>query len=798
MAKQVVSMSEAGVQTVDYFNGDELRSRCFLDKYALREMDGTLVEAVPPEMWQRIATAMSSTESLDKQAEWEKNFYWLLEDFRFVPGGRIMFGAGQPRNATLLNCYVIPIKEDSLESIFDWCKYAARTYSFGGGVGTDISGLRPHGAPVNNSALYSSGAVSFMDLFSTTTGTIGQAGRRGALMLTIAVDHPDVEAFIDIKNDAARQKVQFANISVRITDGFMQAVENDEEFTLSFENDKTETISTKVKARMLWDKLVSNAHGSAEPGLIFWDNVKKESTTEYNGMGVVTTNPCSEIPLEPYGCCCLGNVNLSQFVDKSFTAGATVNWPKLERALGYGVRFLDNVLDYNADKHPLPEQREASMKSRRIGVGFTGLGDMLIKLGYKYDTQDAVDFVDDTFERIKNRIHEASTELAEEKGTFPAFDYNQHMQSPFIQRLDDSVKNRIKDVGLRNAALITVPPVGSGSVLAGTSSGIEPIFSLSYVRRSESLSKGEFKVFHPLVQDYADFVESEGGEKPESDDQLPDVFVTSHQIKPDMRIKMQAAIQKHVDHAISSTINLPRETTVDEVKDIYMSAWKQGLKGVTVYREGSREGILITTEEAERKKKAEAEAAAPAAVNGNGNGHAAPAEPQRQLRAPRPRPRVAMGKTYRMKTELGSAYITVNEDGNGPSEIFIQGLGKSGSSTAAFSEAIGRLLSLSLRSGVKASAIIEQLGHIRGSRPVFQEDGTVVFSVPDAIAKTLAEHLRGGEQLPLISGQVDPVSAEQRPGLQRSGRELCSECGGVLAFTNGCALCQDCGFSQCD
>jgi len=795
MAKQVASAPEVGTNTVDYFKGDELRSRCFLDKYALRQKDGTLVESVPLQMWERIAKAMAGVETLDKQAEWERNFYWLLEDFRFIPGGRIMFGAGQPRNATLLNCYVVPIQDDSLESIFDWCKFAARTYSFGGGVGTDISVLRPAGAPVNNSAIYSSGAVSFMDLFSTTTGTIGQAGRRGALMLTIAVDHPDVERFIEIKNDAERNKVQFANISVRITDEFMQAVESDDQFALHFENDKTGPIIKKVKARNLWDKLVKSAHSSAEPGLIFWDNVKKESTTEYNGMGVITTNPCSEIPLEPYGCCCLGNVNLSQFVNDSFTPKAAIDWPKLEQALGYGVRFLDNVLDYNADKHPLPEQREASLKSRRIGVGFTGLGDMLIKLGYKYDSEEAVAMVDRLFERIKNRIHQASTEVAQEKGAFPAFDPDKHAKSPFIQRLAPQVQEAIKTHGIRNAALITVPPVGSGSVLAGTSSGVEPIFSLSYVRRSKSLSKGEFKVFHPLVQQYIDF-KTEQGEAVADEAQLPDLFVTAHQIKPKMRIKMQAAIQRHVDHAISSTINLPRETSVEEVKAIYLDAWKQGLKGVTVYREGSREGILITNEEAQRQKNKDN--ALTQTNQTSPNGHRVSAS-KRQLRAPRPRPRVAMGKTYRMKTELGSAYITINEDENGPAEIFVQGLGKSGSSTAAFSEAIGRLLSLALRSGIKSSAIVDQLCHIRGSRPVMQEDGTVVFSVPDAIAKALADYLKGGEQLPLIAGKVEPVTAENRGSEhKRNGKELCPECGGVLRFTNGCALCQDCGFSQCD
>lgn len=782
MVKQMASVPGVASSTIKFFSGDELRSRCFLDKYALHGKDGTVMETVPPQMWERIAKSITAVEARDKQAEWERNFYWLLDDFRFIPGGRIMFGAGQPRNATLLNCYVIPIQADSLEEIFDWCKRAARTYSYGGGVGTDISVLRPAGAAVNNSAIYSSGAVSFMELFSTTTGTIGQAGRRGALMITISVDHPDVEAFIEIKNDPGRRSVQFANISVRITDEFMRAVEDDGEFALRFGNEITGNLGRKVKARELWNKLVNSAWGSAEPGLIFWDNVKRESTTEYNGMNVVTTNPCSEIPLEPYGCCCLGNVNLSQFVKGKFTPQAEVDWPKLEKALGYSVRFLDDVLDYNADKHPLPEQREASLKSRRIGVGFTGLGDMLIKLGFKYDTEEAIAFVDELFEHVKNKIHLSSAALAEEKGAFPAFDLNQHVQSPFIQRLNSKVREKIKAHGIRNAALITVPPVGSGSVLAGTSSGVEPVFSLSYVRRSKSLSKDEFKVLHPLVQEYGDF-QAEQGHKVEGAAALPEVFVTAHQIKPNMRVKMQAAIQKHVDHAISSTINLPREATAGEVKQIYMDAWKQGLKGITVYREGSREGILITNQEAKRQRQDAAQREAQTAHN---------------VRAPRPRPKVAKGKTFRMKTELGSVYITVNEDENGPSEIFVQGLGKSGSSTAAFSEAIGRLLSLALRSGIKASSIVDQLSHIRGSRPVLQQDGAVVFSVPDAIAKALAEYIKGGEQLPLISGKVDPVNAEatgQQP--ERSG-ELCPNCGGVLTFTNGCALCRDCGHSQCD
>lgn len=777
MARKLdATISTTPQKTFEFFGGDELRIRCFLDKYALRDLSGAIVEKTPMEMWQRVAREISSAETDAKQRrEWEKKFYWLLEDFRFIPGGRVMFGAGQPRRATLLNCYVIVIKEDSIEGIFEWCKEAARTYSLGGGVGTDISVLRPKGSPVNNSAIYSSGSVSFMDLFSTTTGTIGQSGRRGALMLTIRVDHPDVLDFIEIKSDPARRKVQFANISVRVTDEFMRAVERDDDFVLRFENERIGRFEKKVRARTIWEKLVRNAWASAEPGIIFWDNVQRESTTEYNGMEVVTTNPCAEISLEPYGCCCLGNLNLSKFVVDAFAPTACVDWTNLEKALRYATRFLDNVLDYNVEKHPLLAQKIASLHSRRIGVGFTGFGDMLVKLGLKYDTAAALAFTDQLFAKIKQIVYDESTELAGEKGAFPAFDVEKHSKSNFIKRLDASVIEKIKQKGLRNAALLTVPPVGSGSVLAGCTSGVEPIFSLTYLRRSKSLSKDEFEVSHPLVREYMEKM----GLK--NLNELPDIFVTAHQIEPAMRVRMQATIQKHIDHAISSTVNLPKDIFPDTIGDIYFEAWKSGCKGITVYREGSREGILLTNAEAKAQKESE--------------------KPVRATLTPRPRPKVVKGKTYRMKTELGTVFITVNQDEEGIFEVFVQGLGKSGTSSAAFAEAIGRLISLALRSGVKPSAILDQLSLIRGSRPVVQEDGTVVFSVPDAIAKAIGEYLKGGEQLTLLDEVKPNLSPPSHTGNGHDTKrdvELCPSCGGILMFTNGCYICSDCGFSECD
>jgi ribonucleoside-diphosphate reductase alpha chain len=739
-------------ETLVAFEGDELRARVFYEKYALRDPTGKQVEKTPQEMWRRVAREIASVEKDEAtRKEWEEKFYWVLENYRFVPGGRILFGAGQPRKSTLLNCYFFKIREDSIEGIFDFCKEAARTYSYGGGVGTDISVLRPKGSPVNNAAIYSSGSVSFMELLSTTTGTIGQAGRRGALMITLRVDHPDIIDFINVKRDLS--KVNYANISVKITDEFMKAVENDSEFTLRFKNERVE-VSRKVRARDIWKQLVRSAWESAEPGVLFWDTIKRESTTEYNGMEVEGVNPCSEQTLENYGNCCLGSVNLSAFVKEPFTEGASIDWEALTTACQYAVRFLDNVLDYNADRHPLPQQRKASLWSRRIGVGITGLGDMLIKLGLKYDEDSTIEFVGNLFERIKNVIYDYSTELAREKGSFPAFDLEKHISQPFIQRLDEKVKDKIRKYGLRNAALTTIPPVGSGSILAGCSSGIEPVFALSYIRRSKSLSEGEFKVFHPLVKQYMEIY------KINDEKQLPSYFVTAHQIKPEMRVKMQATIQKHIDTAISSTVNLPEDITPEQVEKIYMLAWKLGCKGITVYREGSREGILETEKAAQKKLQ----------------------QSQMQFE----RPRIMEGKTIKLRLPQGAIYVTANFLNNELKEVFVT-LGKSGGDEKADAEAIGRLISLYLQHGGDIKNVISTLKGIKGRHAAWDE-GVQLLSIPDAVAKALEILATGTTERSLISDQ-----------LKGTGATICPECQeSTLIFENGCYKCLNCGYSKCE
>jgi ribonucleoside-diphosphate reductase alpha chain len=811
--------AELPPRTLAAFGGDELRARVFHDKYALRDRDGTVVEHTPDQMWRRIARELASVEVPERRDEWAANFSWLLADFRFIPGGRIMHAAGNHRRVTALNCYVIPVKDDSIESIFEWMKEAARTYSLGGGVGTDISILRPRGAPVNNAARSSTGSVSFMELFSLTTGTIGQSGRRGALMITVADNHPDILDFIKVKRNLT--KVRYANISVRLSDAFMRAAEEDGTYDLIFENERA-TLRRTVGAREVWRELIQGARDYAEPGVIFWDAVKRWSTSEYNGMGVVTTNPCSEIPLEPYGCCCLGNVNLARFVRDEFTSQARVDWDQLERALRHATRFLDNVLDYNAEKHPLPEQRQASLYSRRIGVGFTGLGDMLIMLGLRYDSEAAVSFTDGLFDRIKNTVYDESVSLAVEKGPFPGYDAVQHARSPFIQALAPGVRARIERHGLRNVALLTVPPVGSGAALAGVTSGVEPIFDLSYIRRSESLSQEMFTVYHPLVREY---MQRYGLEHQED---LPEYFVTAHQIRPEMRVQMQAAIQRHIDHSISSTVNLPHDASPEDVERIYFQAWKMGCKGITVYREGSREGILITEGQAKGRPAAGPEAAVPAG-----------APPGTHRMQPRARPKVTAGRTERIETPRGRVYVVINEDEMGVCEVFVHSLDVE-------AEAIGRMASLALRGGLDAREVIEQLWRVQSKEAAFDRsaDGTVVrvSTIAQAVALALGRALYGdgfrpdkafprADVLPEPGPRVrqEPLRFAPAPGVPAPARSpalapvsggtgpaepnghtvnadavidlefvgICPDCGSSLIRENGCATCRQCGYSRC-
>lgn len=753
----------------DTYYADDLAADVLTKKYLAPGEQG------PLELWERVARALASVE--EDPDYWFDEFFSILFDFKFVPGGRVMHGAGRDearRKPTLSNCYVVPITEDSLEGIYGCLAESAMVYRTGGGVGTDLSILRPKGAPVNATVQGSPGATSFMNLFSESTNTVSQAGRRGALMLTMRVDHPDILDFITIKNDTSRRKVQYANISCLITHEFMQAVLDDTDFDLRWGGRVFET----VRARELWRKIIENAHASAEPGIIFWDTMKEYHNVEYANP-LTSTNPCGEQPLASYTACNLGSINLSRFVD----ADGEFDFVELGEVARTATRFLDDVIDYNMDNHALDKIKEAVASDRRVGLGITGLADAFVRMGIGYDSEAALETVDQIMETICRAAYQTSIDLAREKGAFPLYSWEGMNRSKFVQALPDDLREQIKQFGLRNSTVLTVPPVGTGSIVAQCSSGVEPIFCTSYKRRvkqDDGETFTEYTVYHPLVKElFGD------------DDELPDHVVTAHDIDPYFRVRMQGTIQRWVDSAISSTVNLPTDVSVETVADIYITAYKAGLKGITVYREGSREGILVTN-----KAETPAEAKAPAE------------SPPKRLK-PRPRPAITEGMTEKIRTGDGSLYVTVNEDERGLCEVFAS-LGKAGGSAAAQSEAMCRLISLCLRSGIDPEAIVHQLKGIAGPNPVW-DNGELILSAPDAIGRAIERYLeRRGENADGTGGEHGGATAEavvkaaaeseafQGPGaMPARPMSSCPDCGSPVVNENACLLCKHCGWSKC-
>ncbi len=760
----------------DYYGDNDLAADVLRSKYLAPSEKG------PMHLWNRVARAIASVET-DKEF-WYQKFLELLFDFKFVPGGRVMHGAGREdarRRPTLSNCYVIPINEDSLEGIYQCITESAMVYRTGGGVGTDLSPLRPEGAPVNATIDHSPGATAFMNLFSESTNTVSQAGRRGALMLTMRVDHPDIERFITIKNDPRKIKVQYANISVLITHEFMQAVMADADFPLRWGGKVYRT----VKAKELWFKIIKNAHASAEPGIIFWDTMRDYHNVEYANP-LTSTNPCGEQPLASYTACNLGNINLSKFVDEE----GRFNFTDLASVVRTATRFMDDIIDYNMDNHALDKIRKAVASDRRIGLGITGLADALVMMKIRYDSEEALKAVEQMMLLIRDEAYKTSIEIAKEKGAFPLYAWDGYSKSKFVHSLPAEIRDAIAQHGIRNSTVLTVPPVGTGSIVAQTSSGIEPIFCTSYRRRVKNHDGdtfSEYKVYHPLVKRlFGD------------DEQLPEYVVTAHQIDPYFRVRMQGVIQKYVDSSISSTVNLAEDVSVDTVADIYMTAYKAGLKGITVYREGSREGILQTEEYARKKE---------------GEHHAKPAHGEAvTAKGPRRRSQRTFGVTERVRTGEGNLYVTINEDENGLCEIFTT-IGKAGGNAAAQSEAISRLISLALRSGIEPREIVSQLKGISGPSPVWDGHGGQILSTPDAIGKVLEHYIEKRDEMwaGRMQGQADqnasapkaPAAGAATPAAKShgdtpgTGQLTCPECGSTVDHVSGCVLCHNCGWSKC-
>ena len=744
--------------TIDnYYKEDELGRSVLEMKYLAPG------EKNPWELWKRQAKALASVEKTPElQDKWEAAFFDALKNFKFVPGGRIMHGAGREDiTTTLNNCYVVGIKDDSIKSIYDCVIQEAMTYKYGGGCGHDLSVLRPGGDEILGTGGNSCGPVGFMNLFSENTNTIAQHGRRGANMQTLRVDHPDIEKFIEIKTGDV-DMVKYSNISVLLTDEFMDAVQSDSDFDLHWGGKKYST----VKAKDLWMKIIEHAHSSAEPGLLFWDTMTKYHNAEYCSP-LVSTNPCAEQPLPDGGCCNLGALNLERFVDQD----GNFDFDGFKETTAVGARFLDNVIDYNLDRHALEEQKQNAKNDRRVGLGILGLGDMLVKMGIKYDSDEALETIGKIMEIHRDTAYETSAELAKEKGQFPNFDWDGYSQSLFVQDLPKKLQNKIKKNGIRNCTLTTVAPTGSGAIVARVTSGVEPIFATSYqrkVKKNDSLGKefDTFTVYHPVVKEMFG-----------TDENLPEYVVTAHNVDPYFRVKMQGIVQKYIDSSISSTVNLAEETTVDTVADIYMTAYKADLKGITVYREGSREGILITDDKSSENEGQNSETA--------------------EMKTARNRPSITEGKTRRMRTGDGTLYVTVNEDENGLCEVFTA-IGKAGGTVAAQTEAISRLISLALRSGIDPNSIINQLKGISGPNPTW-EDGQLILSTPDAIGRALETFVNGDSPSQEKKSQFEIAEEKSSRGKAGQYGQDCNECDGSgIVNEGGCLVCKDCGWSKCE
>lgn len=625
------SYDEVLKETQEYFDGDELASSAVVGKYLLKDKDNNFLEKTPDDLHKRLACEFSRIEKKFKEnALSEDEIYDLLKDFKYViPQGSPMYGIGNNHAVvSLSNCVVVEQPTDDISSIVNRGKDLANLFKRRCGVGIDISTLRPEGTHVSNSAGTTSGAWSFADFYSYVCRMIGQNGRRGALMITLDIRHPDIENFVTMKHDLS--KVTGANVSVKISDEFMKAVENKESFTLKFPVDSEEPeYSKEIDACNLWEEIVSSATKTAEPGLMMWDNITKNLPAhEYSDVGfnTVTTNPCGEIPLSPYDSCRLIAINLVNFVDNPYTEKALFNFEKFGNFVSKAMRLSDDLVELEIEKlNKILEKVDtedekmlwskllkACSDGRRTGLGTLGLGDALCRLGLVYGSTESVEAIDKIYETFKISAYQESINLAKERGSFKVFDWKKENQNNFIQSLPSKLKSQMIKHGRRNISILTNAPTGTCSIAAQTSSGIEPIFRVSYTRRkkinhSDTKTKAdfiddlgdrwqEFEIYHHEVKNYWNIA----GKCDVSD--LPDCFVSSDQIDWNGRINVQAAIQKHIDHSISSTINLPSGTKSSVVGKLYMDAWKNGLKGVTIYVDGSRTGVLVTNEEKNKNK----------------------------------------------------------------------------------------------------------------------------------------------------------------------------------------------------
>jgi ribonucleoside-diphosphate reductase alpha chain len=724
-----------------------------LEKRYLKKNEEGRVTETAEDLFRRVADTVASAELIYGKSEADvsataEEFYAMMTSLDFLPNSPTLMNAGR-RLGQLSACFVLPV-EDSMESIFDAVKNTAIIHKSGGGTGFSFSSLRPGGDIVGSTKGVSSGPISFMTVFDTATEAVKQGGtRRGANMGILRVDHPDILNFITSKDDNAR--FNNFNISVAITDSFMQAVREDKDYDLI--NPRTNKVVKSLKARLVFDTIVNHAWKNGEPGIVFIDRINAINPTP--GIGLIeSTNPCGEQPLLPYESCNLGSINLARMTRE----GALDN-QKLRSTVWSAVHFLDNVIDVN--KYPIEKIAEMTRSNRKIGLGVMGWADMLIQLDIPYNSDKAVALADEVMGFIQREGKKASAALSEERGVFPNYTGSIY---------DEKIK-------LRNATVTTIAPTGTLSILAGCSSGVEPLFAVSFVRNvMEGTKLIEVNPYFEKVakergfwsRDLMERIADEGSLH--GFDEIPDdvktIFTTAHDISPMEHVAMQAAFQKHVDNAVSKTVNFPQDASPKDVEDVYMFAYKLGCKGVTVYRDGSREEQVLSTGKTKKE-----------------------AEPTQVKIVPRKRPQTIKGETRGMKTGCGNIYITVNEDENGQLFELFTHMGKAGGCAASQAEAIGRLVSLALRSNIEPEAIINQLKGITCHEQTWTSGGKIT-SCSDAIAKALEKYLaRAGK------GNGNGGNGHSKGEAMRIG--ACPECGGAVEHEGGCAVCHSCGFTKC-
>ncbi|RBW58865.1 adenosylcobalamin-dependent ribonucleoside-diphosphate reductase [Ruegeria sp. A3M17] len=744
-------------------------------KYRFKQADGTPIDQTVEDSWRRIARDLAQVEK--DPAHWEQKFFEALEDFKYLPAGRITAGAGTARRVTLFNCFVMGTVPDSMGGIFDMLKEAALTMQQGGGIGYDFSTIRPRGADVHGVAADASGPLSFMDVWDAMCRTIMSAGsRRGAMMATMRCDHPDIEQFITAKSDPAR--LRMFNMSVLVTDPFMEAVKADGPWELVFDDKVYHTI----QARDLWNKIMQATYDYAEPGVIFIDRINKANNLSY-AETIAATNPCGEQPLPPYGACLLGSINLARLVVEPFEDAAHLNEAALQELVATAVRMMDNVVD--ASKFPLPEQAAEAQAKRRIGLGVTGLADALLMLGLRYGSDEGARQTERWLKAIARAAYLASVDLAKEKGAFPLFDAEKYLESGTMQQMDDDVRDAIREHGIRNALLTSIAPTGTISLYAGNvSSGIEPVFAYAYTRKvlQKDGSRTEEEVVDYAVQMWRDKF---------GDKELPDYFVNAQTLSPSDHVKMQAAAQKWIDSSISKTINCPEDISFDAFKDVYMQAWDQGCKGCTTYRPNDVTGSVLTVSESEDKAPGES-ASAPHEIDGGDVIY---------MSEPLDRPQSLEGSTYKLKwpDSEHAIYLTINDIVIGgrrrPFEVFIN---SKNMEHYAWTLALTRMISAVFRRGGDVSFVVEELKAVFDPRGGAWVQGKYIPSILAAIGGVIEQHMINigfleGEGMALKSDpQAQVVNMDAPRG------KACPSCGQYdMVMIEGCMTCRSCGHSKC-